>query len=178
MLIFDHAIRTGGEVLQSDDPQYAQANPYGAGVHSDATVRSGHTRAKDQILGTNETVTKYGRLPASWGDVVPGREAQRKFFKPETIDHDSPEGEGGDHLIINVWRAIQGPVTQWPLALLDAQTISQQDVHPSILNTYDNSPGGQSGNIEARARTNPSSRSLICKCTGNPSFACDLMRRF
>ena len=101
VLIFDHAIRTGGEVLQSDDERYAQANPYGAGVHSDATVRSGHTRAKDQILGSNETEVKYGRLPASWGDVRPGREAQRRFFRPETIDHQSPEGEGGDHMIVN-----------------------------------------------------------------------------
>jgi hypothetical protein len=150
VLIFDHAIRTGGEVLRSDDPQFAQANPYAAGVHSDATCRSGHTRAKDQILGTNETVTKYGRVPACWGDVRPGREAQRAFFKPETIDHNSPEGEGGDHLIINVWRPILGPVKQWPLVLLDARTVSQEDVHPSILNIYDNSPGGKSGISESR----------------------------
>ena len=152
VLIFDHAIRTGGDVLQSDDEKYKQANPYGAGVHSDATVRSGHTRAKDQILGTNETEIKYGQLPASWGDVRPGREAQRRYFKPETIDHQSPEGEGGDHLIVNVWRPIVGPVTQWPLALLDARTVSQEDVHPTILNIYDNSPGGQSGNVAERGQ--------------------------
>lgn len=150
VLIFDHAIRTGGAVLRSNDPQYKQANPYAAGVHSDATCRSGHTRAKDQILGTNETEVKYGRLPACWGDVRPGREAQREFFRPETTDHDSPEGEGGEHLIVNVWRPILGPVMQWPLVLLDARTCSQEDVHPSILNIYDNSPGGQSGNSECK----------------------------
>ena len=51
----------------------AHGRRYGAVVHSDTTVRSGHTRAKDQILGSNETVTKYGRLPACWGATAPGR---------------------------------------------------------------------------------------------------------
>ena len=53
---------------------------------------------------------------------------------------------------VNVWRPIVGPVTQWPLALLDARTVSQEDVHPTILNIYDNSPGGQSGNVAERGQ--------------------------
>ena len=33
-------------------------------------MRSLHSRCKDQILGTNETVVKYeGQYPASWGEV-------------------------------------------------------------------------------------------------------------
>ena len=38
------------------------------------------------------------------------------------------------------------------LALLDARTVSQEDVHPTILNIYDNSPGGQSGNVAGRGQ--------------------------
>lgn len=144
VLIFDHAIRSGGEKEKS----VKQVNPYAGIVHCDATVRSGHTRAKDQILGTNETEVKYGRLPACWGPVRPSEEWQQLLFRSEVQDHDSPLGRGGDHMIVNVWRPIQAtPVKQWPLALLDASSISQEDVHPSILQTYDNTPGGQAGNI-------------------------------
>ena len=33
------------------------------------------------------------------------------LFRAETEDHDSPDGEGGEHMIVNVWRPIQpGPV--------------------------------------------------------------------
>jgi len=141
-LIFDHTLRSGGELFKT----VKQVNPYAAIVHTDATVRSLHTRAKDQILGTNETEVKYGRLPACWGDVRPSRKWQERLFRAEHQDHLSPEGYGGEHLIINVWRPIQRtPVSQWPLALLDASTIDQRDVHPSIILRYDNTPGGQAG---------------------------------
>lgn len=69
VLIFDHAIRSGGQKLA----EIEQVNPYAGLVHSDASVRSGHSRAKDQIMGTNETEVKYGALPACWGDVRPTR---------------------------------------------------------------------------------------------------------
>jgi hypothetical protein len=89
VLIFDHALRTGGQKLKEEANGTARA-PYARIVHCDTTVRSGHTRAKDQILGTNETVVKYGRLPAGWGDVRPGAEAVRRLFRSESSDHDSP----------------------------------------------------------------------------------------
>lgn len=142
VLIFDHALRSGGDVLKRNP----QVNSYAGIVHSDATVRSLHTRAKDQILGTNETEVKYGRYPACWGDVRPSKEWQRRLFRAETQDHNSPEGIGGEHLIVNVWRPIQRtPVTQYPLALLDASSIEQGDDHHSIFLRYDNTPGGQAG---------------------------------
>lgn len=145
VLIFDHAVRAGGQLRNED----SQANPYASVVHSDATPRSLHTRAKDQILGTNETEVKYGRYPSCWGEVRPSREWQRRLFRAESEDHDSPEGEGGDHIIVNVWRPIQEtPVMQYPLALLDAESIEQADVHPSFLQTYDNKPGGQAGAVD------------------------------
>jgi hypothetical protein len=62
VLIFDHALRTGGRKLKEKASGTARA-PYAAIVHCDTTVRSGHTRAKDQILGTNETV---GTFPTKW----------------------------------------------------------------------------------------------------------------
>ena len=124
-----------------------QVNPYADLVHSDTTVRSGHSRAKGQIIGTNETVVKYVELPSSWGDTTPSREAQRDLFRSETADHESPDAGGGEHLIVNVWRPIRGPVEQYPLALLDARTIAQDDSHPTILQHFDNSPGGQAGAV-------------------------------
>lgn len=145
VLIFDHALRSGGERLKTVE----QVNPYASLVHCDTTVRSGHTRVKDQILGTNETVVKYGRLPDCWGDVQPSEEWQRKLFRAETKDHESPEGLGGEHMIVNVWRPIQeAAVAQWPLAVLDATSLPQGDEHPSILQTYDNTPGGKAGSAE------------------------------
>ena len=45
-----------------DGENASQVNPYAGIVHSDATVRSGHTRAKDQILGSNETAVKYATM--------------------------------------------------------------------------------------------------------------------
>lgn len=87
---------------------------------------------------------KYGRLPSSWGDVKPTQEWREKLFRSETVDHASPEGNGGEHLIVNVWRPIK-KVMQWPLALLDARSLVQDDVHPTVLQTFDNTPGGQAG---------------------------------
>ena len=58
-----------------------------------------------------------------------------------------------------VWRAIRGPVEQWPLALLDARTIAQGDVHPTALNIYDNSPGGLSR--RGRRCHHPAARSRL-----------------
>jgi hypothetical protein len=161
VLIFDHAVRSGGETLKS----VKQVNPYAGIVHSDATVRSGHTRAKDQVLGSNETETKYGRLPACWGDVHPSASWQQELFRAETVDHDFPEGRGGDHLIVNAWRPIQDtPVKQWPLALLDASSILQEDVHPTILQRYDNTPGGQAG---SKAKMQDESELKVHDLAGN-----------
>lgn len=160
VLIFDHALRSGGERLRSTE----QVNPYANLVHCDSTVRSGHTRAKDQILGTNETVVKYGRLPECWGDVHPSEEWQKKLFRSETKDHESPEGLGGEHMIVNVWRPIlETPVSQWPLAVMDATTLPQGDEHPSILQTYDNTPGGKAGSVE---KQQDDSELKVCDLSG------------
>lgn len=145
VLIFDHAIRGGGKHRESVE----QVNPYASIVHCDATVRSGHTRPKDQILFTNETEVKYGRLPACWGDVRPTAQWRKRLFRAEREDHDSPEGGGGEHLIVNVWRPLKR-VEQWPLALMDARTFAQRDVHPTVLNTFDNTPGGQAGDDDKK----------------------------
>lgn len=48
VLIFDHALRSGGQKLRDVE----NVNPYASLVHCDATVRSGHARAKDQLLAT------------------------------------------------------------------------------------------------------------------------------
>eukprot|EP00947_MAST-08B_sp_MAST-8B-sp1_P000006 g6.t1 len=156
VLIFDHALRTGRSMLQTKLEEQgggggraaAEAwQGYAGLVHTDATVRSVHTRAKDQILGTNETEVKYGgKLPSCWGQVRPLDPAQtRRLFRAETEDHDFPEGTGGDHLIVNVWRPLR-PVEQWGLAVLDGRTLAQGDVHPTIVNKFDNNPGGRTGN--------------------------------
>lgn len=145
VLIFDHAMRSGGKGLKELQEQNEESpwQGYAGIVHSDATVRSIHTRAKDQILGTNETEVKYGgKLPKCWGEVKPSYEWQRKLFRSETDDHNSPEGEGGEHMIINVWRPIK-PVHQWGLAVLDGRSMKQGDVHPTTINKFDNSPGGR-----------------------------------
>jgi len=138
VLIFDHAVRQrpkdGGGWMG-----------YALNPHTDATIRSIHSRAKDQVLGTNETVTKYrGTYPACWGEVRPTREWQRKLFRAETEDHDSPDGEGGEHLIVNVWRPLS-KVRNYGLAAVDGRTIAQADVHPTVLQEFDNTPGGRSG---------------------------------
>ena len=110
-------------------------------------MRSLHTRCKDQILGTNETVVKYlGTYPKGWGDVRPTRQWQERLFRAETVDHDSPAGTGGEHMIVNVWRPIQRtPVRNWGLCALDGSTLQQGDVHPTTLVEFDNTPGGRTG---------------------------------
>jgi hypothetical protein len=50
-------------------------------------------------------------------------------------------GIGGEHIIVNVWRPLVGPVPQWPLAVMDGRSFDQHDTHPTILNVYDNAPG-------------------------------------
>ena len=65
-------------------------------AHTDATVRSIHSRCKDQVLGTTETVVKYqGVYPKGWGDIRPSLEWQERLFRSESSDHDSPAGRGG-----------------------------------------------------------------------------------
>ena len=92
-----------------------------------------------QIPTLQEVVLKYGgKLPKCWGEVKPSYEWQRKLFRSETDDHNSPEGEGGEHMIINVWRPIK-PVHQWGLAVLDGRSMKQGDVHPTTINKFDNS---------------------------------------
>jgi hypothetical protein len=64
-------------------------------AHTDATVRSLHSRCKDQVLGTTETVVKYqGTYPAGWGEVRPTLAWQERLFRAEELDHDSPRGVG------------------------------------------------------------------------------------
>jgi hypothetical protein len=79
VLIFDHAIRTHNRNVKKkneENPSHGWGG-YANTVHTDATVRSIHTRCKDQVMGTNETVVKYqGQYPACWGDVRPTREWQ------------------------------------------------------------------------------------------------------
>ena len=50
-------------------------------------------------------------------------------------------GEGGEHLIVNVWRPLR-EVEQWGLAVMDGSTLAQGDVHPTTMNLFDNNPGG------------------------------------
>jgi hypothetical protein len=164
VLIFDHAIRTHLRNVKSKNvgsPGHGWGQ-YANVVHTDATVRSLHTRCKDQIMGTNETVVKYqGKYPACWGDIKPSREwqvidpahlcapglmvslsLQEALFRAETEDHDSPDGRGGEHMIVNVWRPIQKtPVKNWGLCALDGSTLRQGDVHPTTLVEFDNTPG-------------------------------------
>jgi len=136
VLIFDHAVR------QKKETGVGWIG-YAVKAHTDATFRSLHSRAKDQILGTNETEIKYqGRYPACWGDVRPSHEWQRRLFRSESEDHDSPDGEGGEHLIINVWRPLSR-VRNWGLAALDGRTLEQADVHPTVVQQFDNTPGGR-----------------------------------
>lgn len=96
VLIFDHAIRTHNRHLKDADRKRGMWGGYANSAHTDATVRSIHTRCKDQVMGTNECEAKYnGVYPDCWGDVRPTKEWQRKLFRAEDQDHDSPEGEGG-----------------------------------------------------------------------------------
>lgn len=152
VLIFDHALRTGGKELkhrEQDDPESGW-NRYANLVHTDATVRSIHTRCKDQVMGTTETVVKYdGVYPSSWGEVRPTKEWQRRLFRAESEDHDSPDGSGGEHLIVNVWRPLS-TVRNWGLAALDGSSLDQGDVHPSVIIKFDNSPGGRTGGDMSR----------------------------
>lgn len=69
VLIFDHVLRTGGDELRLNQKNQPESGwgLYAGVVHTDATVRSIHTRAKDQIMGTTETEVKYkGEYPACW----------------------------------------------------------------------------------------------------------------
>jgi len=142
VLIFDHALRSGGTLLKEQQQHSETWQGYAGIVHSDATVRSIHTRAKDQIMGTNETVVKYGKLPLCWGDVRPTVEWQNKLFRSNySADHFFPNGRGGEHMIVNLWRPLE-VVRNWGLGVLDGGSIKQGDVHPTIINKYDNSPGG------------------------------------
>jgi hypothetical protein len=88
VLIFDHAIRTHLRNVKKknmENPAHGWGG-YANTVHTDATVRSIHTRCKDQVMGTNETVVKYqGKYPACWGDVRPTREWQVSFFKAQCL---------------------------------------------------------------------------------------------
>ncbi len=63
----------------------------------------------------------------------------------DTEDHDFPEGRGGEHMIVNVWRPLD-TVKNWGLAVLDGRTLAAGDVHPTIMNKFDNAPGGRVGN--------------------------------
>ena len=73
-------------------------------AHTDATVRSLHSRCKDQVLGTTETVVKYqGTYPAGWGEVRPTLAWQERLFRAEELDHDSPRGVGAcARVIVNL----------------------------------------------------------------------------
>jgi hypothetical protein len=150
VLIFDHTIRThttrGRVDAKAANAEHGWGG-YANNAHTDATVRSLHSRCKDQILGTNETVVKYqGEYPACWRDVRPTLEWQQKLFRAEEADHDSPIGTGGEHMIVNVWRPIQEtPVLNWSLAALDGSTLRQGDVHPTTIVKFNNKPGGRTG---------------------------------
>lgn len=148
VLVYDHALRTGGsalkEALASPDSSYG---PYGAFVHCDNTIRSLHAKVKDWVLGTNDVVEKYGgKLPPGWGEVYPSREWQRRLFRAETEDHNSPEGEGGEHLIVNVWKPLV-TVENWGLGLLDGRSMDPNDVHCSLLQN-----NGPPGGLSAQAK--------------------------
>ena len=86
ILIFDHALRTGGGILKTRRAAGGAAwQGYGGLVHTDATVRSVHERAKDQVLGTTETRVKYGgEYPAGWGEVRPTEAWRERLFRRET----------------------------------------------------------------------------------------------
>lgn len=133
VLVFDHALRTGGTNLKEAVTGQPTAGwgPYGALVHSDNTHRSMHARVKDWILGTTEVAEKYGGYPSGWADIRPSHEWQKSLFRAETADHSSPEGYGGEHLIVNVWRPLS-VVKQWGLAVLDGRSLAPGDVHPTV----------------------------------------------
>lgn len=108
VLIYDHALRSGGQTLRQDKQagaipgaclasnachpltesrwsraprrrgcrvagaaaalrpsHHPQVNPYASLVHSDATVRSGHTRAKDQVSGSTASVWRALASPCA-----------------------------------------------------------------------------------------------------------------
>jgi hypothetical protein len=141
VLVFDHALRTGGANFKEASKAKPEAGwgPYGALVHSDNNLRSVHTRAKDWLLGTSEVAVRYGAFPARWGNIRPSQEWRERLFRAEAQDHASPEGRGGEHMIVNVWRPL-APVENWGLAVLDGRTLVQDDVHPSVLQQM--SPSG------------------------------------
>jgi hypothetical protein len=57
-------------------------------------------------------------------------------------------------MAVNLRRPIK-KVEQWPLALLDVRSIEQDDVHPTVLQTFDHTPGGQAG-MDGKKRTGES----------------------
>lgn len=138
VLVFNHTLRTGGSGGGQSSTNYIRSAPkegwggYGANVHSDNTVRSLHGRVKDQILGSTEVVDFYGSYPSGWGDIRPTPEWRERLFRAEGEDHESLEGTGGEHVIVNIWRPL-APVENWGLGLLDARSLKQGDVHPTAL---------------------------------------------
>ena len=105
---------------------------YGSLVHCDCTVRSGWTRGREQAVGSNEVFDKYGFWPATYEDYrsTQTRPDLDSIFRAETADHDSPNGTGDEFMIINVWRPLE-IVRNYPLAVCDARSFDQGDVHPT-----------------------------------------------
>lgn len=138
VLVYDHVLRAGGQGGAAKEVGYHRKAPkvgyggYGANVHSDNSVRSMHARVKDHLLGTNEVEVRYGGYPGGWGDVRPSREWLEQLFRAETADHQSPNGRGGEHLIVNVWRPLS-TVENWGLTVLDGRTLAPGDVHPTAF---------------------------------------------
>ena len=148
--VFDHAVRTGGARLSSAP---AGTQYYGALVHCDCTVRSGWTRARDQALGSNEVLEKYGHWPCTFeafSDSVLRPDVDT-LFRAEQRDHNSPKGTGREFMVVNVWRPL-ATVENYPLALCDARSMAQDDVHPTWLRRFGVSSNDGTG-IDGRRRT-------------------------
>ena len=75
VFVFDHALRSGGATKRR---MLEGTQHYGSLVHCDCTVRSGWTRGRDQALGSNEVLDKYGRWPATCVQDT-GRQTNRKI---------------------------------------------------------------------------------------------------
>lgn len=83
VFVFDHAVRTGGAALKAapEGTQY-----YGSLVHCDCTTRSGWTRGREQALGSDEVLDKYGLWPATYESFADGatRPELDELFRAET----------------------------------------------------------------------------------------------